>query len=87
MRIRLNRRKSARCPDENFYSKNQAGAGVIRKIGKGVSNLPDYESYVAHIKIHHPEVAPPTEAEFFNDFLDKNTEHPPGDAVKKRESA
>ncbi|MDM5197547.1 YbdD/YjiX family protein [Fictibacillus enclensis] len=54
-----------------FIRKIRQGAGVIRKIGKGVSNLPDYESYVAHIKIHHPEVAPPTEAEFFNDFLDK----------------
>ncbi|UZJ78328.1 YbdD/YjiX family protein [Fictibacillus sp. KU28468] len=47
------------------------GAGVIRKISKGISNLPDYDSYVKHIQKNHPEVAPPTEAEFFKDFLNK----------------
>ncbi|MDN4075233.1 MULTISPECIES: YbdD/YjiX family protein [Fictibacillus] len=46
-------------------------AAAIRKIGRGISNLPDYDSYVEHIRQHHPEVVPPTEAEFFNDFLNK----------------
>jgi uncharacterized short protein YbdD (DUF466 family) len=55
----------------SFFQKIRQGAGIIRKIGQGISNLPDYQSYVEHIKTHHPEVAPPTEAEFFMDFLDK----------------
>lgn len=49
----------------------KAGAEIARHIGKGISNLPDYQSYVEHIKLNHPEVAPPTEAEFFKDFLNK----------------
>ncbi|MDN4527575.1 YbdD/YjiX family protein [Fictibacillus fluitans] len=55
----------------SLFQKIRHGAEIMRKIGKGISNLPDYQSYVEHIRIHHPEVAPPTEAEFFKDFLDK----------------
>lgn len=50
-----------------FYLKT-----VLKNIGnvfKGVSNLPNYEAYVTHLKLHHPEKTLPTEKEFFEKYL------------------
>jgi uncharacterized short protein YbdD (DUF466 family) len=43
---------------------------VILYIGKGISNLPDYQAYVKHLEKNHPEQKPPTEKEFFADLLE-----------------
>jgi len=37
----------------------RAGCVVRRVIG-----VPDYDIYVAHLRAHHPDVVPPTRAEF-----------------------
>jgi uncharacterized short protein YbdD (DUF466 family) len=31
---------------------------------RAVCGLPDYEAYVAHCRLHHPERTPPTRIEF-----------------------
>ncbi|MFC7373619.1 YbdD/YjiX family protein [Fictibacillus iocasae] len=41
----------------------------IGNVFKGVSNLPNYQAYVNHLKLHHPEQTPPTEKEFFEQYL------------------
>jgi uncharacterized short protein YbdD (DUF466 family) len=43
---------------------------VIYYIGKGISNLPDYQAYVKHFEKNHPEQKPLTEKEFFRDLLE-----------------
>ncbi|MFC7391834.1 YbdD/YjiX family protein [Scopulibacillus cellulosilyticus] len=53
----------------HLFNNIKKGACILRNIGKGVSNLPDYEAYVEHLKTHHPEVTPPTEKEFFKNYL------------------
>jgi uncharacterized short protein YbdD (DUF466 family) len=42
---------------------------VISYIGKGISNLPDYQAYVKHVQEKHPGQEPPTEKEFFEELL------------------
>ena len=32
-----------------------------------IAGIPDYDTYVAHVRAHHPERAIPSEAEFFAD--------------------
>ncbi|WP_051291594.1 YbdD/YjiX family protein [Fictibacillus gelatini] len=54
-----------------WFEKIANGIMILRKIGKGVSNLPDYEAYVNHLKTHHPEITPPSEKEFFKEYLEK----------------
>ncbi|GGB69009.1 YbdD/YjiX family protein [Fictibacillus barbaricus] len=43
---------------------------VVFYISKGISNLPDYQAYVRHLKEKHPDLTPPTEKEFFADLLE-----------------
>lgn len=43
---------------------------IVFYIGKGISNLPDYEAYVKHLKEKHPNQTPPTEKEFFVELLE-----------------
>lgn len=37
--------------------------GVV--IARRIIGVPDYDTYVAHLRAHHPERAVPTYAEFF----------------------
>ena len=34
-----------------------------------VAGMPDYRAYVTHLRQRHPEVAIPTEREYYEDFL------------------
>ncbi|MGA4721635.1 YbdD/YjiX family protein [Fictibacillus nanhaiensis] len=43
---------------------------ILLYIGKGISNLPDYQAYVKHLKENHPDRTPPTEKEFFAELLE-----------------
>ncbi|EIT84676.1 hypothetical protein A374_13330 [Fictibacillus macauensis ZFHKF-1] len=54
-----------------FMKKVKQGCRALRNIGKGVSNFPDYKAYVQHLQESDPSIIPPTEAEFFKDFLDQ----------------
>ncbi len=38
-----------------------------------IVGMPDYEAHVAHLRACHPEMAVPTEREYFEKFLERKT--------------
>ncbi len=47
-----------------FANLNQMGK-YLGQAARLMVGLPDYETYVAHVKLTHPELTPMTEIEFF----------------------
>ncbi len=43
-------------------------------VARRVVGVPDYESYVAHVRARHPDVAPMTQAAFAEDALTRRYE-------------
>ena len=41
----------------------------ISTVLRQIAGMPDYRAYVTHLQQCHPEVAVPTEREFYQDFL------------------
>ncbi len=49
-----------------------AANGVAQRVARVIRRIigvPDYESYVAHVRAHHPGTEPMTEREFHRDRL------------------
>jgi uncharacterized short protein YbdD (DUF466 family) len=38
-----------------------------RRALRALCGLPDYEAYLAHCRLHHPERTPPSRAEFYRE--------------------
>ena len=46
--------------------------GLIRRamtLVKRVSGMPNYDTYLEHLRVHHPECPVPSEREYFDDYL------------------
>ena len=41
---------------------------ILRAVRR-IAGMPDYRAYVRHLQQCHPEVAVPTEREFYQDFI------------------
>lgn len=41
---------------------------ILRTVRR-IAGMPDYRAYVIHLQQCHPELAVPTEAEFYQDFV------------------
>ena len=39
------------------------------RIVRRILGMPDYEAYVAHLRTFHPGCPPPTEREYFEEFV------------------
>jgi uncharacterized short protein YbdD (DUF466 family) len=44
---------------------------------KRITGMPDYAGYLAHLHEHHPDVAAPSEREFFDEYLKRRYEGGP----------
>ena len=40
------------------------------RLGRRIIGIPDYDTYVAHLREHHPERPVPTYEQFFNERLE-----------------
>lgn len=40
------------------------------RFGRRIIGIPDYDTYVAHLREHHPERPVPTYEQFFNERLE-----------------
>ena len=46
--------------------------GLIRRamtLVKRVSGMPDYDAYLEHLRVHHPESPVPSERAYFDEYL------------------
>ena len=41
----------------------------LRWVLRRIAGMPDYEAYVTHLRQCHPELALPTERQFYEDFI------------------
>ena len=44
--------------------------GALRRAARLMCGIPDYDGYVAHMRLHHPERPVPSYAEFFRERQD-----------------
>ena len=45
-------------------------AGTLRRAARLMCGIPDYDGYIAHLRLHHPEQPVPSYAEFFRQRQD-----------------
>ena len=60
-------------PDEPGPSLRQRlveAARGLRRTGRLMCGIPDYDGYVAHLRQHHPDKAVPSYRDFFRDRLE-----------------
>jgi len=50
--------------------------GMVRKFLAEISGEADYRRYCAHLRARHPEMRPPTQAEFFLNRLEDKYSRP-----------
>ena len=41
---------------------------ILRTVRR-IAGMPDYRAYVSHLQQRHPDLAVPTEREFYQDFI------------------
>lgn len=49
----------------------------LTSVLKRIAGMPDYVGYLKHVSECHPEMTPPTEREFFDEYLKRRYENGP----------